>query len=94
MAVNPRGTKEWAAFAIGAALGMAVMVFGPLTGAGLNPARAFGPALASGDWGGADTFILVYVVAPLVGAVVAGLLYFQILSEPGAKGVGGAEPVG
>jgi MIP family channel proteins len=94
VAVNPRGTKEWAAFAIGAALGMAVMVFGPLTGAGLNPARAFGPALASGDWGGADTFILVYVVAPLVGAVVAGLLYFQILSEPGAKGVGGAEPVG
>ena len=94
VAVNPRGTKEWAAFAIGAALGMAVMVFGPLTGAGLNPARAFGPALASGDWGGADTFILVYVVAPLVGAVVAGLLYVQILSEPGAKGVGGAEPVG
>jgi MIP family channel proteins len=94
VAVNPRGTKEWAAFAIGAALGMAVMVFGPLTGAGLNPARAFGPALASGDWGGADTFILVYVIAPLVGAVVAGLLYFQILSEPGAKGVGGAEPVG
>ena len=94
VAVNPRGTKEWAAFASGAALGMAVMVFGPLTGAGLNPARAFGPALASGDWGGADTFILVYVVAPLVGAVVAGLLYFHILSEPGAKGVGGAEPVG
>jgi MIP family channel proteins len=94
VAVNPRGTKEWAAFAIGAALGMAVMVFGPLTGAGLNPARAFGPALASGDWGGADTFILVYVIAPLVGALVAGLLYFQILSEPGAKGVGGAEPVG
>jgi MIP family channel proteins len=94
VAVNPRGTKEWAGFAIGAALGMAVMVFGPLTGAGLNPARAFGPALASGDWGGADTFILVYVIAPLVGAIVAGLLYFQILSEPGAKGVGGAEPVG
>jgi glycerol uptake facilitator protein len=94
VAVNPRATKDWAAFAIGGALGMAVMVFAPLTGAGFNPARAFGPALVSGEWGGADTFLLVYVVAPLIGAVVAVFLYLQILAEPGAKGVGGAEPVG
>jgi glycerol uptake facilitator protein len=94
VAVNPRATKDWAAFAIGGALGMAVMVFAPLTGAGFNPARAFGPALVSGDWGGADTFVLVYVVAPLIGALVAVFLYLQILAEPGAKGVGGAEPVG
>ena len=71
-----------------------VMVFAPLTGAGFNPARAFGPALVSGDWGGADTFLLVYVVAPVIGALVAVFLYLQILAEPGAKGVGGAEPVG
>ena len=70
------------------------MVFGPLTGAGFNPARAFGPALVSGEWGGADTFLLVYVLGPLVGALAAGFLYFQILAEPGKKGVGGAEPVG
>ena len=94
VAVNPRATKDWAAFAIGGALGMAVMVFAPLTGAGFNPARAFGPALVSGDWGGADTFLLVYVVAPVIGALVAVFLYLQILAEPGAKGVGGAEPVG
>jgi glycerol uptake facilitator protein len=94
VAVNPRATKDWAAFAIGGALGMAVMVFAPLTGAGFNPARAFGPALVSGAWGGADTFLLVYVVAPLIGALVAVFLYLQILAEPGAKGVGGAEPVG
>jgi glycerol uptake facilitator protein len=94
VAVNPRATKDWAAFAIGCALGMAVMVFAPLTGAGFNPARAFGPALVSGDWGGADTFILVYVVGPVIGALVAVFLYLQILAEPGAKGVGGAEPVG
>jgi MIP family channel proteins len=94
VAVNPRATKEWAALAIGGALGMAVMVFGPLTGASLNPARAFGPALVSGEWGGAGEFILVYLVAPVIGALVAGFVYFQILSEPGAKGVGGAEPVG
>jgi MIP family channel proteins len=94
VAVNPRATKEWAALAIGGALGMAVMVLAPLTGAGFNPARAIGPALASGDWGGAGQFILVYLVAPVIGALVAGLLYLQILAEPGAKGVGGAEPVG
>jgi glycerol uptake facilitator protein len=94
VAVNPRAAKDWAAFAIGGALGMAVMVFAPLTGAGFNPARAFGPALVSGEWGGADTFLLVYVVAPLIGAIVAVFLYLQILAEPGAKGVGGAEPVG
>jgi len=94
VAVNPRATKEWAALAIGGALGMGVMVLAPLTGAGFNPARSFGPALVSGEWGGADTFILVYVVAPVVGALVAALAYFQIFEAPGAKGVGGAEPVG
>lgn len=94
VAVNPRATKEWAALAIGGALGMAVMVFAPLTGAGLNPARAFGPALVSGEWGGADTFLLVYVVGPVVGALVAAVLYSQLVLAPGKKGVGGAEPVG
>jgi glycerol uptake facilitator-like aquaporin len=94
VAVNPRATKEWAALAIGGALGMAVFVFAPVTGAGFNPARAIGPALASGEWGGFGKFLLVYVLAPLVGALAAVVLYLQILSEPGAKGVGGAEPVG
>jgi glycerol uptake facilitator len=94
VAVNPRATKEWAALAIGAALGMAVMVIGPLTGGSFNPARSFGPAIVSGEWGGADTFLLVYVLAPIVGALVAGLAYFNLVIAPGKKGVGGAEPVG
>jgi MIP family channel proteins len=94
VAVNPRATKEWAALAIGGALGMAVMVFGPLTGASLNPARAFGPALVSGEWGGADVFLLVYVVGPVVGGLVAAFVYFVIFVAPGKKGVGGVEPVG
>ena len=94
VAMNPRATKEWAALAIGGALGMGVMVFAPLTGAGFNPARSFGPALVSGEWGGADVFLLVYVVGPVVGALVAAFLYFQIFIAPGKKGVGGVEPVG
>jgi MIP family channel proteins len=95
VAVNPRATKEWAALAIGAALGMGVMVIAPLTGAGFNPARSFGPAIVSGDWsGGAGDFLLVYVLAPILGALIAGFAYFNLVIAPGAKGVGGAEPVG
>jgi glycerol uptake facilitator protein len=94
VAVNPRATKEWAALAIGAALGMGVMVLAPLTGAGFNPARSFGPAIVSGNWGGADNFLLVYVLAPVVGALVAGFLYFNLVIAPGKRGIGGVEPVG
>jgi glycerol uptake facilitator len=94
VAVSPRAAKDWAALAIGGALGMGVMVFGPLTGASFNPARAFGPALVSGDFGGADTFLLVYVLAPVVGALVAGFAYFNLVIAPGKRGVGGVEPVG
>jgi MIP family channel proteins len=94
VALNPRATVDWAALAIGGALGMGVMVLAPLTGAGFNPARSFGPALVSGEWGGADTFLLVYVVGPVVGALVASVLYFYIFIAPGKKGVGGVEPVG
>ncbi len=95
VAVNPRATKEWAALAIGATLGMLVMVLAPLTGASFNPARAFGPAIVSGEWsGGAADFLLVYVLAPVIGAIVAGVLYFNLFITPGKKGVGGVEPVG
>ena len=95
VAVNPRATREWAALAIGAALGMGVMVLAPLTGAGFNPARSFGPAIVSGEWsGGAADFLLVYVAAPIIGALIAGIAYFNLAIAPGQKGVGGAEPVG
>lgn len=94
VAVNPRAAKDWAAFAIGATLGTIYMVIGPLTGGSFNPARAFGPALVSGEWGGADNFILVYVVAPVIGAVLAAVVYFNLFIAPGRKEPGGLEPVG
>ena len=94
VAVNPRAAKDWAALAIGATLGLLVMVFAPLTGAGFNPARSFGPALASGEFGGAGDFLLVYVAAPVIGAVLAALVYFNLYIAPGKKGEGGMGPVG
>jgi glycerol uptake facilitator protein len=94
VAVNPRATKEWAALAIGAALGMGVMVIAPLTGAGFNPARSFGPAIVAGEFGGADTFLLVYVAAPVIGALVAVLVYSVLVLAPGKREAGGIEPVG
>jgi len=69
-------------------------VFAPLTGAGFNPARAFGPALVSGEFGGGGEFFLVYVLAPVIGAVLAGVAYFNLYIAPGKKGDEGIGPVG
>ena len=66
----------------------------PLTGGSLNPARAFGPALVSHHWGDAGKWLLVYVLSPGVGAVVAAAGYFWLFIQPGKKGVTGTEPVG
>jgi glycerol uptake facilitator protein len=94
VAVNPRAATDWAALAIGGALGMAVMVFGPLTGAGFNPARAFGPALVGHEFDGAGQFLAVYVAGPLIGALAAAVLYGILYETPGMREPGGAEPVG
>ncbi|HZV72521.1 MAG TPA: aquaporin [Conexibacter sp.] len=83
LAVNPRGEAALAGLGIGAALGVAVMIFGPATGAGLNPARWLGPAVASGRFDDA----WLYVVGPLVGAVAAALTYrWFVLDERGLIG--------
>jgi MIP family channel proteins len=94
VAVNPRADRGWAALVIAGTLGLLVMVFGPLTGASFNPARSFGPALVSGEWGGFDDFVVTYVLAPVVGAVLGALVYFRMVIVPGKKGPGGMEPVG
>jgi MIP family channel proteins len=89
-AVNPRGERAWAAFVIGATLGLAVMCIAPLTGAGLNPARAFGPALFGG-FGPAGDWVLSFVVGPVAGAVVAAHLYTAVVlaRQPETAGAAG-----
>jgi glycerol uptake facilitator-like aquaporin len=73
---------------------MAVMVLGPLTGGAFNPARSLGPAVWGSAFHGADTFVLVYVAGPLLGALAAAVLYSQVFLAPGKKDAGGAAPVG
>lgn len=77
LAVNPRGEASLAGLGIGAALGVAVMIIGPATGAGLNPARWLGPAVASGRFDDA----WIYVVGPLAGALIAALVYRTFVLE-------------
>lgn len=88
-AVNPRAERAWAPWIIGGSLGFAVMAFGPLTGAGFNPARAFGPALVGDAFGGAGTFLFVFVLGPVVGGVLAGAIYTKVVLEPQERLFGG-----
>lgn len=81
-AVNPRAVREWAGLIIGGTLALVVMVFGPLTGGSFNPARAFGPALVGHSFGGAGKFLVVYVVAALVGGLLAAFGYRALVLEP------------
>ncbi len=73
LAVSPKAPAGWAALGIGATLGMAVMAIAPLTGASLNPARALGPAISANSFWGGGKFIVVYLIAPLVGGVLASV---------------------
>ena len=76
--INPAAPRL-GGFGSGFALMFDILVGGPLTGAAVTPARAFGPALISGQWVGH----LVYWVGPIVGGVLAALLWeYVLLREP------------
>lgn len=79
--VDRRGATV-AGFAIGLTVFVDILVGGPLTGAAMNPARVFGPALVSGFW---DNH-WVYWVGPVAGGAVASLVYrtFFLDEEPPA----------
>jgi MIP family channel proteins len=72
-AVDGRGPRVGGLF-IGLALTMGILAGGALTGAALNPARAFGPALFSGMWAAH----LVYWAGPIIGGVLAGWIYHGV----------------
>jgi len=75
VAVDKRGHNGAFGLAIGLVLTFDILVGGNLTGAAMNPARSFGPALASGFWSNH----LVYWVGPIIGSVIAALTYNKLL---------------
>jgi aquaporin TIP len=78
-AVDPRGAfKAIAGLAIGLTITIDVFVGGLVTGAAMNPARAFGPELAGNTWTG----WWIYWVGPIAGALIAALVYEYLYLRP------------
>jgi MIP family channel proteins len=88
-AIDPRAPKV-GGFAIGLAVTADVLMGGPLPGAAMNPARWFGPAVASGTF--ADWY--VWWIGPLLGAAAAALVYRFALEDRGEPDVSPATPEG
>lgn len=69
--------------AIGLTIAADILAIGPLTGASMNPARSFGPAIASGVYSG---LLVVYFLGPIIGAIAAAMTWeFGILNKQKAK---------
>jgi MIP family channel proteins len=88
-AIDPRAPKI-GGLAIGLAVAADIFMGGPLTGAAMNPARWFGPAVVSGtytDW-------YVWWIGPLVGAAIIALVYRFVWEERGEPEVTPATPEG
>jgi aquaporin NIP len=90
VATDERVAEGTAALAVGATVGLCALVGGPLTGASMNPARSFGPALAGGGWVGH----WIYWVAPLSGMVVAARTYEWLRSARRPERRQGSEILG
>ncbi len=77
VATDTRAVGEAAAIAIGGTIGLDAMFGGPISGASMNPARSFGPAVVSGDLHA----LWLYLVAPVVGTSLGALLYQFVRGE-------------
>jgi aquaporin NIP len=84
VATDTRAVGAAAALAIGGTVGLDALFGGPITGASMNPARSFGPALASGTWH--DFWI--YVVGPVLGASLGALAYQFVRGEQARERAG------
>ena len=77
-AVDERGKAvKIGGFAIGLTVAFDILAGGGVTGASMNPARSFGPALVQGYW----TWHIFYWIAPVAGGVAAALLYDRVILE-------------
>ena len=79
-AVDERGAfKAVAGFGIGLVVTADILCGGPLTGAAMNPARAFGPELVYNVW---ESYTWIYYAGPAVGGILAAVLYEILYLQP------------
>ncbi|KAH7351852.1 hypothetical protein KP509_19G017100 [Ceratopteris richardii] len=74
VATDTRAIGQFAGLAIGATITLNIIIVGPISGGGINPARALGPALASWDF----TDVWVYVAGPIVGGILGAAMYWLL----------------
>ena len=80
VATDSRAVGEIAAVAIGGCVAISAMVFGPLTGASMNPARSIGPAVATSNY----HELFMFIIAPIIGAVCGAMFYAMIRCDDDA----------
>ncbi|HEY3421691.1 MAG TPA: MIP/aquaporin family protein [Methanocellaceae archaeon] len=92
-AVDKRSPQGWAGLVIGLVIAMDIVVVGNVTGAALNPARAFGPYLAEWLLGGSNLWwqYPIFVVGPILGALAAAFLYDYVSKADAAKSLEAAK---
>jgi MIP family channel proteins len=78
VAVDKRGPTSLAGLLIGLTVTLDILIGGPYTGASMNPARSFGPAIVSSTW----TSHWVYWVGPVLGGALAALVYDLVFLAP------------
>jgi MIP family channel proteins len=77
VATDDRAPAAIAPIAVGFALAVGVFIAGPVTGGAVNPVRALGPMIVAGDL----TSAWLYILGPIVGGVLAALLYDRTMAE-------------
>ena len=77
VATDDRAPAAIAPIAVGFALAVGVFIAGPVTGGAVNPVRALGPMLVAGDL----TSAWLYILGPIIGGVLAALLYQRFLAQ-------------
>jgi len=82
-AVDKRATPGFAGVAIGFTVAGVITTIGNITGASINPARTFGPYLGNWVLGATSlwNYFPIYVIGPIVGAIIAAFVYEYISSE-------------
>ncbi len=82
VATDDRAPAGIAPLAVGFALACGVLIAGPITGGSLNPVRTLGPMLVAGQF----TAVWVYIVGPIIGGILAALVYDRFASQADATG--------